>query len=72
MIEEKAYLRNDFEPSIDLNVGETFAHCMADVVVMSVFEPERQQPKSVLKSVLVSQRDRTEETCVRPYFVSLK
>ncbi len=48
------YLRNDFQPSIDLDVGEAIAHRMANVVVGTIFKPQGEQSQRVLQCVLVS------------------
>ena len=56
-------LRNDFEPGVDLNVGEAIAHSMADVVMSTELEPKREQSQGVLEGVLVPERDGAEETC---------
>ena len=56
-------LWNDLQPGINVNSGEPAAHCMADVIVISILEPQSEQSQRVLKSVLIAQRDRLDETC---------
>lgn len=50
-----SHLRNDFQPGIDFDTGETFAHSMAYIVMVTIFEPEREQPQSVLQRVFIAQ-----------------
>lgn len=56
------YLGDDFQPSVDLDHDEAIAHGLAHVHMIAVLEPQREQPKSVLKRVLVPKVDRFEES----------
>lgn len=55
------YLRNDLEPDIDADTVETFGYRLTNLRVVSIFEPQCQQPQGVLKRVVRRQRYGLEE-----------
>ena len=40
---QRPNLRDDLQPGVDFDIGEPARHCMTDVVVRAIFEPQGQQ-----------------------------
>ena len=60
--EQHPNLRDDIQPGVDLNICEPAHHCMTDVVVRAIFEPQGEQSQSILQCICPLQSNRPEES----------